>query len=133
MYFSYDVDTNYLGVSDKTSLKKKLSVLIKLDKNIPIIILSQVAPGFTRNYYKIKKNLYYQVETLIFGQAIKRALKPERFIIGTNNSKDILFFKFKKFLESFKCPILIMKYESAELSKISINCYLASQFQLLIH
>ena len=131
VYFSYDVDTNHLGESDKTSLKKKLSILIKkLNKNIPIIILSQVPPGFTRNYYKIKKNLYYQVETLIFGQAIRRALKPERFIIGSSNSKDNLFFKFKKFLDSFKCPILIMRYESAELSKISINCYLASSVSI---
>ena len=112
-------------------MKQKLGVLIKkLNKNIPIIILSQVPPGFTRNYYKIKKNLYYQVETLIFGQAIKRALKPERFIIGSNNSSDNLFFKFKKFLDSFKCPILTMKYESAELSKIAINCYLASSVSI---
>ena len=34
-----------------------------------------------------KKNLYYQVETLIFGEAINRALKPEQLIIGSFNNK----------------------------------------------
>ena len=127
VYFSYDVDTDKSGKSDENRLKKKLEYLIaKLNKNIPLIILSQVYPGFTRRYFKIKNNLYYQVETLVFGNALDRALKPERFIIGSNNPNVRIFNKIRVYLDSFNCPILIMKYESAELAKIAINCFLAS-------
>ena len=131
VYYSYDVKTNKTGESDILTIKNHLSTLIKnLKSSIPLIILSQVNPGFTRKFSLIKKNIYYQVETLIFGKAIDRALYPERFIIGCKTSKSKLTKKFKDFLESFNCPILIMKYESAELSKISINCYLASSVTL---
>ena len=58
VYFSYDVDTDKSGKSDENRLKKKLEYLIaKLNKNIPLIILSQVYPGFTRRYFKIKISL----------------------------------------------------------------------------
>ena len=131
VYFSYDVSTDNKGKSDKSTLIKNLDrLIINIQKRIPIIILSQVPPGFTRNYSKLKNNVYYQVETLIFGQAIFRALNPERFIIGASNSNYALFKKYKDFLKVFNCPILTMKYESAELAKIAINCYLASNVSL---
>ena len=34
-----------------------------------------------------KERLFYQVETLIFGDSIKRASEPERIIIGTSDKK----------------------------------------------
>ena len=55
---------------------------------------------------------------------------PERFIIGSNDSLDTLPDSINIFLKSFNCPILIMGYESAELSKIAINCYLASTLSI---
>ena len=91
-----------------------------------MIILSQVNPGFTRNINWNKKKLFYQVETLVFGNALKRALKPERIIIGSNGSNKRIEPKLKSFLNKFKCPILNMNYESAELAKISINMFLVS-------
>ena len=127
VYYSSDVNTDHKGKSDKKALKTNLEELIlNLEFNIPLIILSQVPPGFTRKYLRIKNNIYYQVETLIFGEAISRALLPERFIVGTNNSNESLPININRFLKTFKCPILIMNYESAELAKIAINCYLAS-------
>ncbi|MBT3939036.1 MAG: nucleotide sugar dehydrogenase [Pelagibacterales bacterium] len=131
VYFSFDVDTNNKGDSDSKLLTKKLEKLISnLDKNIPLIILSQVPPGLTRNLYKIKKKLYYQVETLIFGNAMHRSLNPERFIVGSKDSTDILPKNITHFLNTFHCPILIMRFESAELAKIAINCYLASSLSI---
>jgi len=131
VYFSLDVNTNNRGKSDKKILINNLKILIlNLDKNVPLIILSQVPPGFTRSFNKIKRKLYYQVETLIFGNAMFRALYPERFIIGSNDSLDTLPDSINIFLKSFNCPILIMGYESAELSKIAINCYLASTLSI---
>ncbi len=131
VYFSYDVNTNSSGVSDQVATRKKLENLINnLKKKIPIVILSQVPPGFTRKYLRKKNKLYYQVETLVFGNAVFRALNPERFIIGSYIPKKKLFHKYDTFLKSFKCPVINMKYESAELAKIAINCYLASSVSI---
>ena len=131
VYFSFDVNTDNKGKSDKKLLINNLeNLILKLDKNIPLIILSQVPPGFTRNFFKIRKRLYYQVETLIFGNAMHRALYPERFILGSSNSLDVIPVPITTFLKSFNCPILIMSFESAELSKIAINCYLASSLSI---
>ena len=47
-----------------------------------MVILSQVSPGFTRPLPRPGAVKYYQVETLIFGRAIERAMYPERFIVG---------------------------------------------------
>ena len=131
VYFSFDVNTNNKGDSDSKLLTKNLEKLIaNLDKNVALIILSQVPPGLTRNFYKIKRKLYYQVETLIYGNAMHRALYPERFIIGSKDSTDVLPENISSFLNSFHCPILIMRFESAELAKIAINCYLASSLSI---
>jgi UDPglucose 6-dehydrogenase len=89
--------------------------------------LSQVPPGFTRTKQRPGRILYYQVETLIFGRAVERALYPERYIVGCADPSQPLPASFKTFLEAHGCPILPMRYESAELAKISINmCLVAS-------
>ena len=73
-----------------------------------------------------KKLLYYQVETLIFGKSLDRALNPERIIIGCNESNSKIKNSYLKYLKRFNCPIIKMSYESAELTKIAINIFLAS-------
>ena len=124
IYISKDVPTNSNGKSDLKPIKKIIKRLSFLYKKPILIILSQVNPGFTRKIKWNKKKLFYQVETLVFGNALKRALKPERIIIGSNNSNEKIDPKLKSFLNKFKCPILNMNYESAELAKISINMFL---------
>ena len=126
IYISKDVPTNSNGKSDLKPIKKIVKHLSFLYKKPILIILSQVNPGFTRKIKWNKKKLFYQVETLVFGNALKRALKPERIIIGSNNSNEKIDPKLKSFLNKFKCPILNMNYESAELAKISINMFLVS-------
>ncbi len=92
-----------------------------------LVILSQVPPGYTRALPVPAERLYYQVETLVFGRAVERATKPERFIVGCADPRQPIAPALKAFLESFSCPILPMAYESAELAKISINfCLVAS-------
>ena len=92
-----------------------------------LVILSQVPPGYTRALPMPAERLYYQVETLVFGRAVERATKPERFIVGCADPRRPIAPALQTFLESFRCPILPMAYESAELAKISINfCLVAS-------
>lgn len=127
IYISPDIPTNDKGKSDLTFITNYLLKLSTIDKRGKIhVILSQVPPGFTRKFTKKFYNLYYQVETLIFGDAVNRSLYPERFIIGSCDSDKALHKKFKFLLELYNCPIINMKYESAELAKISINMFLVS-------
>jgi len=127
VFISQDVKTNNIGDSHYFTLKKLIQKTAKvLNKRAVLVILSQVQPGFTRNIKFDQKRLYYQVETLIFGQALKRALRPERIIVGCENPKDKINSFFLKYLNKFSCPIVKMKYESAEFAKISINILLAS-------
>jgi len=99
-----------------------------LGPNSIMVILCQVPPGFTRGLRVVPSaRLYYQVETLVFGQAVERATRPERYIVGCASPDQPLDGRFSHLLGAFSCPILQMRYESAELAKISINmCLVAS-------
>jgi len=125
VFISLDLKTNKQGQSDTKELLNLINKTKKyLNNRANLIILSQVTPKFTRSINFDKKRLIYQVETLIFGQAISRALKPERIIIGAESNK--ISKNYNLFLKRFNCPIIKMSYESAELTKISINIFLAS-------
>jgi len=126
VFFSNDVKTNAKNISNISDIRRQILYLDKkIYKSIPIIILSQVPPGFTR-LLDLKRKLFYQVETLIFGEAMSRALHPERIIIGKKNNSDLLTNEIKKMYNIFTPNIIEMNYESAELAKISINLMLIS-------
>lgn len=128
LYVAPDVPTDDRGQSDLGPIDALISqVDAVLRPDAVMIILSQVPPGFSRGRLRAGRPLYYQVETLIFGRAVERALYPERLIVGCAEPKQPLPPAFAHFLGSFGCPILPMRYESAELAKISINmCLVAS-------
>lgn len=126
VFVALDIETDNKGNSKFTKLNKLIKLTIKsINKNCKLIIQSQVPPGFVSKIKWNKKQLYYQVETLIFGKAIKRALYPERIIIG--KSQNLLDKYYKFYLNKFKCPKILMNYKSAEFTKIFINIYLISQ------
>ena len=128
VYVAVDVPTDDTGQSDLRPIKAMVErVQPKLSGEALLVILSQVPPGYTRALPVPPERLYYQVETLVFGRAVERATKPERFIVGCADPRRPIAPALKTFLESFSCPILPMAYESAELAKISINfCLVAS-------
>ncbi|MGA7803427.1 nucleotide sugar dehydrogenase [Bradyrhizobium sp.] len=127
IYVAPDVPTDDQGGSDLTTLDTLLK--LALDNAGPdsvVVVLSQVPPGYTRARLRPDKNLYYQVETLVFGRAVERATLPERFMVGCPDPAQPLPARLKSYLEAFGCPILPMRLESAELAKISINCCLVA-------
>jgi UDPglucose 6-dehydrogenase len=135
IYFCQDVPTDYCGRSDLGLLNSLIKqVLVHASSETTLVVLSQVPPGFTRQFAnnlhkdQIGKNirLYCQVETLVFGQAVERAMHPERIIVGCADSTDPLPDDYASLLNAFDCQVLPMRYESAELAKISINMFLAS-------
>ena len=127
VFLSHDVSTNSKGDSNLMIIKKYIKLIKnKIKTNRALVILCQVPPGFTRKIKSNKFDIYYQVETLIFGNAISRAQKPERIIVGKKNISNKLNIFYEKYLNLFNAPKLYMNYESAELSKIAINLMLIS-------
>lgn len=127
IYVAPDVPTDDAGRSDLGYLDQLLTiVLANTPPSTVIVVLSQVPPGFTRNHQHSGRQIYYQVETLVFGRAVERATRPERFIVGCADPTVSLPPAMDTYLKAFGCPILPMRFESAELTKISINCCLVA-------
>jgi UDPglucose 6-dehydrogenase len=128
VYVAVDVPTDDQARSDLAPIGAMVErVAPRLNAKASLVILSQVPPGYTRVLPMPSERLYYQVETLVFGRAVERATKPERFIVGCADPRHPIAPALQTFLQSFGCPILPMGYESAELAKISINfCLVAS-------
>lgn len=127
VFLSLDIKTDNKNRSNLKDFKKiylKLQLLLK--KNSTLVILSQIKPG-TINKLKRRKDLklFYQVETLIFGESVERALFPERIIVGKDKKLKIGK-KYNDFLNSFTENIIITDYITAELSKLYINIFLAT-------
>jgi UDPglucose 6-dehydrogenase len=128
VYVAPDVPTDDEGRSDVSGLTRLIhDVAAAANPAAIMVVLSQVPPGYTRALNVVPpQRLYYQVETLVFGIAVERATKPERFIIGCADPEAPIAPRFAAVLGAFGCPILPMRYESAELAKISINCCLVA-------
>ena len=114
----------YKVVLNLISLAKK-----NLGKNSVLVIMSQIPQALWERSISLE-NDFYQVETLIFGDSIKRASEPERIIIGTSDKKIKINKHYLSVVKKFKCPVIQTSYESAELTKIAINMYLSSSVTL---
>lgn len=127
VYIAVDTPTDEESRSDYSPVEEAFyDAKPFLSESACVVIHSQVFPGFTRKLDFDKSRLFYHVETLVFGNAMERAIYPERFILGAESSDDALPKALKWYLEHYKCPILQMNYESAELAKISINLFLTA-------
>ena len=83
IYVAPDVPTDDSGKSSLAGLDSLLEfTLANARPDSVVVVLSQVPPGYTRARQQPGRLLYYQVETLIFGRAVERAVGPERFIVG---------------------------------------------------
>jgi UDPglucose 6-dehydrogenase len=127
VYIASDVPTDDSGASDLAGIRRLIEAVSgALARGAVLVVLCQVPPGFTRALAVPGERLFYQVETLVFGQAVERAMHPERIILGCADPSAAVPAALEKFLSAFACPILPMRYESAELAKIAINCCLVS-------
>lgn len=127
VFISKDVETDSKGKPNLKEINKLINLTKKnLNKKCILVILSQLRPGFMKKINYDNSKLYYQIETLIFGKGLERALKPERIIVGSSNKSYKINRIYFNYLKKFNCPIINMSYESAELTKIAINIYLAS-------
>jgi UDPglucose 6-dehydrogenase len=127
VYIATDVPTDDQGGSDLAGIDRLVAdVAAALRETATLVVLCQVPPGYTRRIAWPAQQLFYQVETLVFGRAVERATQPERYIVGCADPARPLPPAFAAVLGAYGCPILPMRYESAELAKISINCCLVA-------
>jgi UDPglucose 6-dehydrogenase len=131
LFFALDVRTNERNESDHTPLRALIATVApSIAPGATAVVLSQVPPGFMRELVATTASAagawFYQVETLIFGAAVQRAMEPERYIIGATDPKVDLPAAYQAWLKAFDCPLLVMRLESAELAKIAINFFLVS-------
>jgi len=132
VFLSLDVITDARDRSDTRPLEGLIrATLPGLRVGTVVVLLSQVDPGFTRQKFLPAAQsaglaALYQVETLVFGRAVERALQPERFIVGSVEPSSPLPEPLRRWHAAFGCPVLVMGLESAELCKIAINFFLVS-------
>lgn len=128
-----DVPTDSANGSDLDPVLKLIDAAVPhLRSGVTIAVMSQVPPGFMRQVGErlraarpgLTFQLYYWVETLVFGDAVRRALHPERLIVGCADPSGPLPAALEEGLRRYDCPILTMSYESAEITKMAINLYL---------
>jgi len=131
VFYALDVRTNDANESDLVPLTRLIETTAPaLPAATTVVVMSQVKPGYMRVLISrtngAPNSWYYQVETLIFGAAVRRALEPERFIVGAADPALPLPDPLRNWHAAFGCPVLPMRFESAELAKIAINCFLVS-------
>ena len=128
-----DAPTDGDGRSDLAVIHRLIETLAQhAAPGAALVVLSQVPPGFTRALRASLQatrpglHVFCQAETLIFGQAVERAMQPERFMVGCHDPRAALPPSYADWLGRFGCPVLPMRYESAELAKIAVNMFLVS-------
>jgi UDPglucose 6-dehydrogenase len=123
IFVSQDTPTDEQGRRDVEVIRKLVYSVRRL--HVPIVITSQVTPGFTRSFGS--SYIWHQAETLRISDAEDRALNPEMMIVGCADPSASLPPVYKRYLDLFECPILLMGWEEAEFAKIAINAFLAAQ------
>lgn len=131
VYISKDTETNKDNKADLINLKNYINRIIKsINRKTILVIHSQIQLNFMSKINWSKNKLFYHIETLIFGKALDRALNPERIIIGCHDKNKKLPVKFQKYINFFETKLILMNYQSAELTKISINLFLISSISI---
>src|SRR5437588_7846667 len=130
-----DVPTDSGNASDTSLVTALIDAAIPhLRDGVILVVMSQVPPGFTRRLGEqirsrrpeLTFSLYYWIETLIFGNAVERFLKPERIMLGCADPTAPLPTALDARLARFQSTVFRLRYESAELTKTAINLYLCA-------
>ena len=101
-----------------------------LPDKIPVVLMSQVPPGYTRKWGEKRRNVFYQLDPIIMNDALRRAALPNRIVLGfTENYGFVAPGALGEYLNAFDCPICMMTYEEAELSKLAVNYLLSKQIE----
>ncbi len=121
VFFSWDTAIDPKGNREQENLRGAIKDSFERI-SVPLILTSQVTPGFTRS---LGIPIYNMAETLRIKDAEERALNPDYFVFGCRDG--LCHPKLTEFVKAFGCPFFVVSYEEAEFSKIAVNMTLASQ------
>lgn len=125
VFISEDTPTSITGERDVSGIREMVERTYEKTK-APIVLTSQVPPGFTRS---LGLPIFCMAETLRIKDAMDRAVNPEQFILGVpdpdNHAIPIELVEYM--YGHAKARVHIVSYEEAEFSKIAINMFLAAQ------
>ena len=122
-----DTPPNEAGIRDLDYIDH---VVMTVYTGQPVILTSQVPPGFTRKMEQhIGAGIFHMAETLRMKDAMSRAIRPEQFIVGVPDPKEyVLPTEFLTYMYAHRPnKVHIVSYEEAEFAKIAINMFLAAQ------
>lgn len=133
LWIAFDTPINKNDDADVYFVEKNIKKIIPyLEENAVILFSSQLPVGTIKKIQKYckkkfpKKNLKFACspENLRLGNALKSFLNPDRIIVGIDDSKtkNILNRLFKPMTNQIEW----MKIESAEMTKHTINSFLAT-------
>lgn len=126
IFVSEDTMTEESGHRNTGIITGILMHLNQLHPKTPIVLTSQVPPGYTRSWGGPR--IIHMAETLRMEDAMQRAMYPEQFIVGVPDPNEyVLPVAFMEYLYKHEARVLIMSYEEAEFAKIAINMMLAAQ------
>jgi UDPglucose 6-dehydrogenase len=125
VFVSEDTPTDQAGQRDLDPIRRLVLETAATTK-APIVLTSQVPPGFTRSLGM--PNIVHMAETLRIKDAMQRAKNPEQFIVGVDNPQAYaLPWALMTYMERHQASVHVMSWEEAEFSKIAINMFLAAQ------
>ncbi|MBW6440682.1 UDP-glucose/GDP-mannose dehydrogenase family protein [Patescibacteria group bacterium] len=125
------------GEADLSYVRAVAEDLGKNLKNYTIIVNKSTVPvGTGRLVAEIIKKKYAgdfdivsNPEFLSEGRALYDFMNPERIVIGSNSRHSVK--KMNKLFESFSCPIVNTKIETAEMIKYASNAFLATKISFV--
>ena len=122
VFVSQDTKISPNGRREQASISKLVrNVYSKID--VPLVLTSQVEPGFTRS---LGLPIYHMAETLRINDAAYRARHPDYIVIG---GPDPCPFQIISFAANFSARLILCDWEEAEFSKIAVNMTLAAQVE----
>ena len=127
VFISWDTEIDQHGNREQDSLIPKIADIYPRCRG-PVILTSQVTPGFTRS---LGLPIFHMAETLRIKDAKERALYPDYIVLGCEK-QDTLPHQIQAFVQPFLergASLIRCSWEEAEFSKIAVNMTLASQVE----
>ena len=122
VFVSTDTSIDKDGKREQESLREIVTNIYHRI-HVPLVLTSQVTPGFTRS---LNLPIFNMAETLRIKDAEQRAYRPDYFVFGSREARYGQL-NIMTFAQQFDCACFFVTYEEAEFSKIAVNMTLASQ------
>jgi len=92
----------------------------------PVVLVSTIMPETCRALRaKYNLKLIYNPEFIALGSVIHDMLNPDSILIGAEGNEADILVKFHKTIHNAPCHV--MSYESAELAKLALNCFVTTK------